>query len=540
MTIKRLALRPSNLQIWLQDDSQERPFRLITVQNGLIFFLIVSLTIWAAWQRGPWLDEFWTLWLSKHDLPLAATVRDRWLIDVHPPLFVALNWLAQPLIGDSVLTRRLVNLIPLCIAALFVIAICRKYPWSKNFTTVFTFLAITSPVVAYNITEIRSYFTQICCVISLIVCLHSILMMEKVGRIRDHRVLAVSVCILILLCLNIHYVTAVVATSIVATAGLGMLVRRQRNWFQLLLTAGVFASAPLLVWFIAQNSFLERISGTFWLIVSLPTAVKILIGLIGKSFCFNLVVIVILIMSTSKYFSIRGHKRSSLSRNEIEFGHFGANADREIFIIAMISGLALASLILLLINVYRPQIFVARYLSSIAVTTVAIVAAVIADTVCRHRRIFNIFLLNGALVYSVTVISHGLDQGWDGAASFIRSQFNECGSSEILAVEYKASYFVPNLDRVIDWAYQQEAQRFGFPLKVLPSGSKLDLSRSGRCQSMLWIDHVIWSELPEPATAGDIAKKIDITIPPSFLRQARLVFSGSGVVIVMGPSPADM
>ena len=535
-----LRARPSFLQVLLQNDAQDQSFRLVTGANAFVLIGMVTLAIWAAWLRGPWLDEFWTLWLSQHDLPLAETLRDRWLIDVHPPFFVGLNWLAQPLIGDSILIRRLANFVPLSMTLLFAAAICKRYYRNRNFTTVFVIMALTSPIAAYNITEIRSYFTQICGMMSLIVCLHSMLMLEEGQRVQDNRLLALAACALIFLCLNLHYVTAVVATSIVATSGLGLLVRRHKDWFWLLLAAGVFASMPLVAWFVSQNAFLQQVSGTFWLIVSLPVAIKTLIVLIGKSFCLNFVIVAALFISVVGYFNTRSRQRSSTNYGGGSLDPSTSPPDQKVFIAAMAFGFVTASLMLLLVNAHHPQIFAARYLSSVAVTTVAIVAAIIAELVCRRRRIFSLFLLNGALIYGGAVISHGLDEGWDGAASFIRSQIKECGSLQVLATVYRADYVVPNQEKVLDWAYREEAARFGFPIKVLPIGSKLDLSDGGNCQTALWIDHVIWSELPKVVTAEDIEKKLDVEIPPIVLRSARLFFSGSGIVILMGPTSKDM
>lgn len=537
MRIAAHGIGRPNLLTWPIDRVQDRKIKLFTAVNGFLFLLMAAVAFWAAWYRGPWLDEFWTLWLSKHDVPLADAVRNRWLIDVHPPFFTGLNWLVQTWAGDSILIRRFMNFIPLLASLLLAAALCRRYPNTRNFIIVCVFLIVTSPAFSYNMTEIRSYFTQICCMTSLIVCLYALMAVDREARIRDHRFLAVSLFCLILLSLNIHYVTTVVATSIVATSGLCMLVRRQWNWFLLLLSAGLVASVPLMAWFITQTSFLDQISGTFWIKVTFPVAVKTLIAQIVKSFGFNLAVLVSLGLLISGLLQRRrdggatvDHLRSEIDPPDVGPGH-------TLFIIALSAGLACAAVLLLAVNIKHPHLFVARYLSAIALTAIAIVAALIVNIVRQRRLLFGLLLLNGALVYGVVVISHALDHGWDSAASVIQAQKGQCTSSQIFAAEYPANYVVPNQDQVIDWAYHLEAARYGFPVQVLKSRSRLDLSDGERCPVILWIDHIDWNELPQPVTLDAITKRLSIALPSRFLDSAHMMLTGSGILIV-GGSPA--
>ncbi len=423
---------------------------------------MAAVALWATWHRGPWLDEFWTLWLSKHDVSLAEAVKNRWLIDVHPPFFTGMNWLVQTWAGDSIVGRRLMNFIPLLASLLLSAALCKRYPNAKNFIVVCVIMIATSPVFSYNMTEIRSYFTQICCMTSLIVCLYALLILENGARIRDNRLLAAALVVLIFLGLNIHYVTTVVATSIVAASGLSLLVRRQWNWFFLLLSAGLIASVPLMAWFITQTAFLDQISGTFWIKVTFPVAVKALVAQIAKSFGFNLAVWMALGIVFLGLLRQRRNGGVTVDRLRSEIDPPDVGRGHTLFIIAMSAGLACAAVLLLAVNIKHPHLFVARYLSAIALTTIAIVAALIVNVVRQRRLLFGLLVLNGALVYSVIVISHALDRGWDGAAAVIQAQRGQCASSPIFAAEYPANYIVPNQDQVIDWAYHLEAGRYGF------------------------------------------------------------------------------
>uniref|UniRef100_UPI00226A53E5 hypothetical protein n=1 Tax=unclassified Methylobacterium TaxID=2615210 RepID=UPI00226A53E5 len=198
MRIAAQGVGRSSLLAWPTDRMQDRNLKLFTATNICLFVLMAVIAVWAAWQRGPWLDEFWTLWLSKHDVPLTAAVRERWLIDVHPPFFTGVNWLVQTWAGDSILVRRLMNFLPLIASLLLATAVCRRYPNNKNYIIICAFMIVTSPVSSYNMTEIRSYFTQICCMTSLIICLYTMMTLSRDALIRDHRLLAVSLFLLIL------------------------------------------------------------------------------------------------------------------------------------------------------------------------------------------------------------------------------------------------------------------------------------------------------------------------------------------------------
>ncbi|WP_342108951.1 hypothetical protein [Methylobacterium sp. SI9] len=523
------------LLTWPRDEIQDRKIKLFTTVNVALFVIMAAVALWATWHRGPWLDEFWTLWLSKHDVSLAEAVKNRWLIDVHPPFFTGMNWLVQTWAGDSIVGRRLMNFIPLLASLLLAAALCKRYPNAKNFIVVCVIMIATSPVFSYNMTEIRSYFTQICCMTSLIVCLYALLILENGARIRDNRLLAAALVVLIFLGLNIHYVTTVVATSIVAAAGLSLLVRRQWNWFFLLLSAGLIASVPLMAWFITQTAFLDQISGTFWVKVTFPVAVKALVAQIAKSFGFNLAVWMALGIVFLGLLRQRRNGGVTVDRLRSEIDPPDVGRGHTLFIIAISAGLACAAVLLLAVNIKHPHLFVARYLSAIALTTIAIVAALIVNVVRQRRLLFGLLVLNGALVYSVIVISHALDRGWDGAAAVIQAQRGQCASSPIFAAEYPANYIVPNQDQVIDWAYHLEAGRYGFPVRVLKSQSRLDIPAGERCPAILWIDHIDWNELPQPVTLDAITKRLSIAFPPKFLDAAHMMRTESGILIVGGP-----
>src|SRR5258708_36599132 len=90
---------------------------------GATLAFCLALMVAVACLRGIWLDEIWSIWASRHDIPLRDVFEQRWLRDVHPPLFHAVNWLLEPITGLDITMRRLEELGPviiffLCVAYL--------------------------------------------------------------------------------------------------------------------------------------------------------------------------------------------------------------------------------------------------------------------------------------------------------------------------------------------------------------------------------------------------------------------------------------
>ena len=109
--------------------------------------------------RGVWLDEASGFWLTRHDIPLARIIEERWMTDVHPPLYSAYAWLLQPLFGGSVPSMRLINLGGVSLAGLTGWLAARRGV-DRNFLALFAVLVAASPFFILYAAEFRSYFLQ--------------------------------------------------------------------------------------------------------------------------------------------------------------------------------------------------------------------------------------------------------------------------------------------------------------------------------------------------------------------------------------------
>ena len=86
--------------------------------------------------RGPWYDEFYSLYMVRPEAPLAQLVA-AWLRDNHPPLFYACVWLWARLLGVlglgiAVESLRTINCAIMVIAALAFVQIARADPWFRR------------------------------------------------------------------------------------------------------------------------------------------------------------------------------------------------------------------------------------------------------------------------------------------------------------------------------------------------------------------------------------------------------------------------
>jgi uncharacterized membrane protein len=165
----------------------------------LMFVLILQQ------QRGLWLDEAWSIWLSGHDIALPRIIRERWITDVHPPLFSAYAWTLEPLLGGSVGAMRLVNLGGLPLAALTALQAWRR-GIDRDFLMLFAVMVAASPFFILYAAEFRSYFLQLL----FAACLIAQLRMAHAGR-ASWPTLGFTALLLV----NLHYMGSLIGLILI-------------------------------------------------------------------------------------------------------------------------------------------------------------------------------------------------------------------------------------------------------------------------------------------------------------------------------------
>jgi hypothetical protein len=120
--------------------------------------LVVAVT-WAALERGPWYDEFYTKYVTRLGPPWSQALRTSWLAD-HPPFFYMLMrataWLGP------IEVHRLVNLAVAAVTAAGGWLIVRREPRLHAPAAAMVLLLAANPWTLLSATELRSYFISLC------------------------------------------------------------------------------------------------------------------------------------------------------------------------------------------------------------------------------------------------------------------------------------------------------------------------------------------------------------------------------------------
>ena len=215
-----------------------------TLTVCLIFVLILQS------ERGLWLDEAWSIWLTGHDVGLRQIIRKRWITDVHPPLFSAYAWALEPLLGGSIRSMRLVNLGCLLLAALTAVQAWRR-GIDRDFLMLFAVMVAGSPFFILYAAEFRSYFLQLLFGACLIVQLR----MVHAGR-ASWPMLGLTALLLV----NLHYLGSLIGLILVAAEALWLAWTGRRRAAVALLIILIAAILPLAAALWAMLSVISPVS----------------------------------------------------------------------------------------------------------------------------------------------------------------------------------------------------------------------------------------------------------------------------------------
>ena len=260
----RLSVAPalSDAALTRRQSYSRRPLWLAL---GIVAAVFLAAALHVTLQRGTWMDEFWTLWFSQHDIGLAELVRARWVADYNPPLFSFWHWLFTPLVGSVPLPHRLMNVLAVAWAAYFLVGAARRYPASANVLMVHALLVLSLPAVVPYFAELRSYFSQIWIFHVLLGTL--IVANDRASDLdwQQDRWLAVMLSLSVLMALNIHYVSTTLAGPLIGAAVVLFWWRGQRRLALTLVAASALAAVPLFSFYFMHRDYLSDEMQTFWI-----------------------------------------------------------------------------------------------------------------------------------------------------------------------------------------------------------------------------------------------------------------------------------
>lgn len=432
--------------------------------------LVLAFAAADAAQRGPWLDEIWTLELSDTRSGLLALIRDGWLHDTHPPLFNAWATLLASLGITSVPAGRLVS--NLLAAGLMILAARRlstRAPEHAGFNTVMLLLTLSLPPAMESFAVYRSYFWQIASVGTLVLVARHVVSARVDLDLRRDVDLAAIAALATAASIGLHYIGGLFGGLLAGMIAISAYRRGLRHWAAL-----IFATAALATLFVAVSVLLQAPNWAkeldhSWIDLPALDALGVPLALAW----------------------------AALSQNPIALAGFWLRRewpdDSERQFLAVVLGALVGGVALILaLHVFKP-IVVDRYLFAIPVLVSAFLALPAARLV-RHRVLFALLAFMAVAGSAAPIVGQGIKPLWSEAARTISTIVAKCPSTQV----YAASGWVVGPaaetraarreDPVFARAYRSLAADNAFKVRFLGQDETAHAVPTA-CPVLLWFEH---------------------------------------------------
>ncbi|MDZ7282611.1 hypothetical protein N4G62_11300 [Sphingomonas sanguinis] len=495
--------------------SPSRSWRLPSVWTGgmlgVIFITLVCAMVMAMRMRGPWYDEFYTLYVARPGIPLPYAF-DRWLADNHPPLFYALVR-ATAWLGATVEARRVVNLFVL-VGATVQIAWWLTPQGLRRIGWVFAVALAGAWPAIDRAAELRSNYLAFAAAAVAVAALVGF------GRgYRAHRrVEWAMLTFALLVAFNIHLAASMVVGSLAAAMILRRLLARDLPGTARLFAAATVAALPMIVHIACSIGRIEANTRDFWIKGGFMAARWAIQTEVERNLLSN-PPITILAMTGFALLAYRSWQNRRLAP-AIDLA------------VTLAVGLVLGCVVMIAIHLWRPFI-IDRYLVTLHPPMAMILALGVAALLERVRPLFAIifaFLMSLAALTAIYVNAGRTvaQTSWYGTGRTIAAIRRSCPTTRV-HVDANGNRSVmdapPTENRyVFPFAYHIVADHFGFPLAL-----DSDRTLSPDCPTLFWSEHV-------PAHAGTAQGLTAALRAQGFsIGSARLVRVGDGYVLVTRP-----
>jgi hypothetical protein len=496
--------------------------------------VVVSLA--AAWTRGPWMDEFWSLWLTNTDIPWRAALQERWFPDVHPPLFSAISRLVSGEFGDDIRVRRMQNLVPLVALLAFFAYINRFWHRSRQFAVVFAVLCFGSYFGTGYFAEYRSYFAQFCLGIVFYACGYALLCRDHVVNPTQRRIALGLLAVSGLTVVNLHFVSALVILISLGTMALILLAQREYRLCLGLVAIAAVSAALLAVDLVFQGPYLLANSGgKFWIDTSWGEALQVIASSVAKGVGVNVIACL-----AAGFGVLRARRSSAASLTNASLLGWIAKHDRrseEIVVsIAFLVASLIALTVLFLVNFQTP-IIMDRYLVLCSVAIGCSVAILAKDVVFVRPAAFALVIVNSALFIAISADKIILEPRWNASAAMIARLPMRCAGTPVEAFIFPYRNTLTNEQKVLEFAYRLLSVQFGFPVHIAGTERRERPFRDGNCPTILWTENVPWSTLPSDNPDAAILAAARATYGVSEITNADVKRTKTGAVIILNDSP---
>lgn len=479
---------------------------------AVVFVTLVGAMTMAMQQRGPWYDEFYTLYVARPGIPLPHAF-DRWLADNHPPLFYALAR-ATTWLGTTVEQRRVVNLF-LLVFACIQLAWWLIPPGLRRIGWIFAVALASAWPAIDRAAELRSNYLAF---VAAAVAVAALIGFDR--GYRTHRKAEWAMLTLALLvAFNVHLAASIIVGSLVAAMILRRTIAREWAGAVRLFSAATFAAAPLLIQLVTSFGQLDANTRSFWIQGGLTHARWAIQGEIESGLTANLPITVLAIAGFG-WLACRSWRDRSLA----------PQAD---LAVTLAAGLAIACVVMVAVHLWRPFIM-SRYLVALHPPVAMILALGAAALLDRVRPLFVLIFALLMSFAALTAIHANIGRSvaqpsWYGTARAIAAIQRNCPTTRVY-VDASGNRPVmqtpPSENRdVFPFAYRIVANHFGFPI-----ADPRDRTMPRDCPTLFWTEHVAG----QPDTARDLALRLRAVGFP--IDRARLQRIGYGRVLVAWPT----
>lgn len=478
--------------------------------------VIVEMIIVLA-VKGIWFDEVWSLFVARHDLPLSEIYLERWRWDVHPPLFHFAAWLFEPLTGENIVARRLLNFVPLIIALLAAGLIALRRPQTRVPLIIAAVIILPNPLAFNFFVEHRSYYALISA--WFIACSGLLaIALENRDYERSDRWLALLIVPAAIVTLNLHYFCALVAGVMLGAFIISEWVQGRRRWASWLFLSGVLGSIFLLTAAYMQREQLAAAGGYLEWSTSTFGAIKVAASDLAIIFGLNLAAL----------FALLPLVRARRDRSVLAIAR---ESRRARFVIAGFCAIGAAIIVAVIANAVHSMLL-RRYLMPLLPVGGIMLGVAVADRLSRHRLLYAAVLANGLLVATAFAVWGGKRQNWNELAQHIGTEVRACPGTRVLAVpDWLMKDFRPPPislpDEAMAFGYEMLGDRYGFD-PLIRSATAEPLAPSRECPTIVWAEHYQMFP-PLPALVADRAR---LTVTPEASAGAVLRRSQTGFVMI--------
>lgn len=480
--------------------------RALTAAVLGLLTLFVLLGIWASHTRGIWLDEAWSILEGRRDLSFRDAFLQRWRFEISPPYFYMTSWLFQPLTGDGIFGRRLLNLVPLAAAAFAFWAMGRRDPLRVPFLALFALLLLSNSLTAAYFPEHRAYLTIIAGSAVIAAAIASMFATGSDYR-RPDRLLVGLMFGGMLTVFSLHYIVAFEVGLIVAAMIAVQWLRGMRRWAIAMAGAATLASLPIVAAYAVQSAILRNFADHGWIDTSAFTALMLMAIILMTLF---LPIAVAMIASLP---SLR-NKSGDFPAARVYFAASGA-------------AFVLSFAALMAANQVQPLV-VSRYLSAYIPFIIAPLAAIAAPTFATNRFLFVGVTAFAVVFTGISAVSVAREGRWNYTASLIMEVRATCADAPVIAVPYWHFYnnyqLGPNEPEAWRIGLNQVAQRFAIPFREAGAGHVLT-----RCPTILWVEHFY----PTPPSPEQVIEAADLAVPAGLARRSITRRGATGFVTII-------